>query len=246
MKRKQTLVLLSVFLVFLFLYVKLERFQKVRQDIKEIKKSSLAKYLRVYDLTENRPLANIEEFKDYIRKKDVSLYETIEDIDLKYVRFPKDNYGQLYLKGFDNEDDSLRVVLELYNINFFNSLFLKGDILLEFEYKFKRNYNTLYEVKEDSVFEVEKVDIVNVYKKYLKCKEIKLKDSVPYGNQYKSTKRKVMIKKGEIIYDRSFEFSLSKKTMAIIETELKRKELDEDRFYVIDFISYNIEELDCY
>lgn len=234
-------------IIVLFLYFKIDYIYRVRDNLLKIEKSSLPKYIRLYDLTANRPLKDIDEFKNYIKSKDITLYKMLEDVDIQYLKIPKKDYGLLYLKGFDNKNDSLKKTYKLYDVDLLDALYVKGDIELEFNYRFEnRKYNTIYQVGIDTINKVEKIDVESIYSKYLNCKKIKLKNPLPEDYEYINSIQ-VMMKKGKVKYDTLSIYDISKKSMSIIEYELKKRGFVKDslKSFIVNFKAYSIEAYEC-
>ncbi len=103
-----------------YIFVKAINYYNVANDVVLLETSAFRKYLKIYDLTENKAPRNINALKEYIKMKNLSLYNKMKAIDINYLKKEGENYGVLYLNGFDNKDDSLNISYNLSDVDFFH------------------------------------------------------------------------------------------------------------------------------
>ncbi|WP_299620561.1 hypothetical protein [uncultured Tenacibaculum sp.] len=248
-KKAIKFLLFSILLLVVFLLYNFYSFSKVKKEYKMINESSLKKYLRIYDITNVRPPENLKEFKDFIKKRNPKLYSKINGTGIQYLKFPEINYGQLYLKGFDNKNDSLNVKYDIDKVNFLNSLIIRGDVELKITgYRFKMKLNKIYKVTKDTIKEVGELTLKKIYQDYYSCNELSV---VPdeYGyviDESDSFKIVLDIKKDTIITP-FISGLISEKTEQVIFDKIKKTQyfLNKNEAYTVKFKGYNIENFEC-
>ncbi|APG64880.1 hypothetical protein LPB136_05690 [Tenacibaculum todarodis] len=117
---------------------------------------------------------DLNEFKTYLKNRDVKLLKLVNNIDIQYKR---NNLGfiSIYHKGVDNVDDSLKIKYE--NLDSFLDLFYKkGDIEIDYHYtNIFEKFNTIYNIGKDSIIRKNKINVSEIFRDHLKCDSSKLR-----------------------------------------------------------------------
>ncbi|WP_442266247.1 hypothetical protein ACSIGC_00605 [Tenacibaculum sp. ZS6-P6] len=250
--RKKTVkfLLFSILLLVILLLYNFYSFSKVKKEYKIINESSLKKYLRIYDITNVRPPENLKEFKGFIKKRNPELYSKINGTSIQYLKFPEINYGQLYLKGFDNKNDSLNVTYDIDKVNFLNSLTIRGDVELKITgYRFKMKLNKIYKVTKDTIKEVGDLTLKKIYQDYYNCNELSVvPDEYGYESIVESDLFKIILDiKKDTIVTPFVSGLISEKTKQVIFDRIKKTQyfLNNKEGYTVKFKGYNIENFEC-
>lgn len=246
MKLRNTTFFYSVVIIIVigFIIIKFLNFKKIKEEYLFLNHSSLSKYVRLYNITQIAPLKSIDDFKLFIKERNLSFYQQIKDIDMQYLQLPENNTGVIYLKGFDNNNDSLKQSYNLSGISFWNSLIKKGDLKLSiYDYEFKKKINTIYKVVNDTITEIDKLDLIDTYLNSKGCKELQAIDRINEASMYSIT---FEIKKG-IIKQNYTSNNISEETIKAIKMYLKHRTnlFKDDESYLIKYIGYNIENFVC-
>ncbi len=240
MRNVKKYIFLLLALVVVYFSGKFINYNNAINDVIILESSRFRKYLKIYDLTKSNPPKGVNEIKDYIKEKDSLLYEKIKDIDFQYIK--NNDYGNIYLKGFDKNNDSLKKTYRLSNVNFFSSINIKGDVELDLSYSFPIRANGVYRVESDTINYVGKTNIISYYVKFLKCTSgLKLKNLDYHKKHY----IKIKIYNGKITYEDN---DISKLSLRVIDSGLKKSKyfLDKESLYLITLKTDDISVYECF
>lgn len=241
MKKLSKIVITFLIITAAFGIIKYINYYSVSKDAYLLESSSIGKYIELYYLTKDQAPENLEDLYNFIKARNQSLYDTVKKIDIEYLK--KNQHFEIYLKGYDGKNDSLKDSYNSYEIGLLKSISVKGDLKLNLDYKNKFNIkpnNTLFKVGNDALIEIERFSFLDMYQDYFNCKEIKEK-SLDYNETHGL---KVRISNGKIKYG---PHDFSDETFKTIDKILKQRvmDLDSKEVYIMTLNGYNIDIFEC-
>jgi hypothetical protein len=238
---KKSIIYKIILLAFIALvFYSFSNFRRISNDVKYLESSSFSKYLELFMITENRIPRGVNEILNFIKERNLELYEGVKDIELEYIKHDKNSFN-VYHKGFDGVDDLFKNNYSTGDkIDFINSFFKKGDIELNLFFKFNQKSNTFYKVGENNLIEEGKFVLSKIYMEYFNCDKIREK-SLDY-NQINDVQLRIHNNEIEV-----FENSLSEETLKIYLDEIKKTKLfyDKDVLFILHIRSSNINIYEC-
>lgn len=233
--KKYKIIVFVLTIILIILTTFYVRYIAYKKKINLINNSSFDKYAELYIKSKN--IKNVEDtndFIDFINKYDHELSKTLSKIDLHFLN------GLFYSTGYNKIDDSLKNTYNGLNINFFESLRINGDHIINVTNRHIYFNNILYCVSNDSIFEKEKINIPSIFKDYLSCNNIRTKGITSEG--YKTAY--LWFKNGNIeVEDNSF----SQETINLFVDSFRKSEyFIKKESYFIKLKTYNIEDIECF
>ena len=240
---------LLIIIGLVFLGYKYYSYLKLNKLYDSLTNSELANYYDLFSLEFKREPNSLDEFKSFLKPQNEVLYNLIELSELNYSN-DEPNNGIFYLKGFDNVDNKLSKIVILDDLNFFKSLFLKGDIVVgEKGGNWHLPFNFIYKIHKGGIKEMDTINWVKFYENYLNCPDgIKLKQS-SIGKDQNSFE--IRVQNGEIkIHPLKFienDNEPSDNTKILIKEYIANSKYFrvKDSVYLYLISIYNIEDIEC-
>jgi len=230
------IIFFSLITILVYLFI---NYRGTINDVKYLESSSFSKNLEFFILKKNRIPQDAIEVLNFIKKRDVDLYNGLKNIKLEFIKHDKHSFS-FYLRGFDNVDNLLKNKYNINDIGFINSLFKKGDIELNLFFKFKQKANVFYKIGESSLIESDNFSLFKVYKEYFNCENI-IRKTLDY-EEVNSVQLRIYNREIEI-----FDNSLSDETLNIYLDEIKESKYfkDKNNIYILYIRSNNIDLFKC-
>jgi hypothetical protein len=168
MKKNRFIIVVFPLLLVVYLMYKYFVFFDIRKNINLVDSDLLYKYSEIYVATNNKYPKDIMEFKEFVKKIDAQHYKDISQISLKSDSLSM----QFYHIGYDGEDDFLDEIYSIKSVNFFESIFKKGDIIIPIIIPFDFKYNHYYLIEKNNITKGNRFNVVEAYKSYLNCDEL--------------------------------------------------------------------------
>ena len=247
MKSKIIIIILFILIsIFSIYYI---NFRVYTERVLAIEKNmNYSKYVSLYYIMNDFDTIDMVDFLDFIKERDADLYKQLMRVHYRI----HDN--TFYVLGFDKQNDFGQSNYSPDDINFLESFFIKGDILISVELYFETDINTFYKVYNDSIYPLGDINIAEIYKKELSCDSINAGFLIPNPKlsypeeielfKYGNIPMYLELRKGDIqikvngFSERSTKILLdSISKMPIMKTK--------DTLVFISFMGLNIEDYKC-